>query len=56
MKNLLLHEKSQTKWIFVNEYKPQFSNVSFVNLQNIETGKTQSFNASTYQLFFKPII
>lgn len=50
---ILIHKNSLTEWLFLDEFKPQFSTASFVRLKNVKSGKIESFNASTYKHYFK---
>jgi len=48
----LLHKTSQRKFEYVNEYIPQFTNVTHVRLRNILTDKIEIFYKDTYLKFF----
>jgi len=52
MKTILEHKNTGVRFEFVNEYKPQFSGVVFVNLKNLKSGRVESFVKSTYLYFF----
>lgn len=48
----LIHKTSQKEFIYIGEFKPQFSNDIFVRLLNISTGKEERFLKNTYLNFF----
>lgn len=49
----LIHKTSRTQFEYVDEFIPQFTNVLFVRLKNLKTGKVECFQKSTYLQFFE---
>ena len=49
---ILLHKAALVKFQYIREFKPQFTNVQFVTLLNLKTGKHESFQKSTYLDYF----
>lgn len=51
----LQHVNSMVTFEFIEEYKPQFTNIIYVRLLNLKTNKEESFMKSTYMNHFKEV-
>jgi hypothetical protein len=50
---MLFHTKARIKFEYIGEIKPQFTNQTFVELLNLKTGKTETFQKNTYLQYFE---
>lgn len=48
----LIHKKSGIEFEFIKEFKLQFSNIYFVRLKNLKTGKFENFIKDEYLKHF----
>jgi len=48
----LQHKTSLVKFKYVGQFKPQFTNSTYVRLLNLKTGKEERFMADTYRQYF----
>jgi hypothetical protein len=50
---VLIHKTTGTEFEFIDNHKPQFSNITFARLMNLKTKRIEQFNKATYMQYFE---